>query len=257
MVFRSYYKTKPKNFIPQQPPPELKRPAVLPKSSSIKINSKPALQRPVAHVPSSNDTIVATPKPRAPSISPPGVARPSEAAAPSVKRPHPDKEQNHSPAPKRPKIESKASSQDVRGERRKRRMVTLKTRNPKRLALILGQSMGPSTNGRTSLPSGAPKEQSPSVRDSITAKPVRKPLPTGERKPLPGGPSQSPPALANAHVSASVQASAPLPKLSINTSARPSPSSQGGSPGPSTPASSRPKIKIKIKAQQSQLPPAP
>jgi transcription initiation factor TFIID subunit 2 len=265
VVFQSYYKTKPKQpLVPPIPVPappaapapapspapmpvvEQKRPIPIARTSSIKINThKASTPKPPAPPPSSDmDTIVASSsisrQPSTSSTPVPKPSRPLEASSiPSAKRPRPDKEERHpSPAPKRPKVE-KPSGLDGIVERKKRRIVTLKTKNPKRLALIL--NVKPSLNGRTSLPSG-PARDSSSVKDSITAKPARKPLPSGDqptRKPLPGSSFSSP------------HSQKPSHKISLSTHNTPAPkpkvASPAATPTPSTPASapsSRPKIKI-------------
>ncbi|KAI5467595.1 hypothetical protein BGZ63DRAFT_346670 [Mariannaea sp. PMI_226] len=266
IAFKSYYKTKPKQPIVQQattavvaptpapaPAIEPKRPVPLARTSSIKINthksSTPQRPTPQPHV--EKDTIVASPvvsrQPSTSSSSTPKPSKPDLASIPSAKRPRPDKEERHqSPAPKRPKVE-KHSLPDGGSERKKRRMVTLKTRNLKRLALILGQPLPkPVPNGRTSLPSGPSRDLS-SVKDSITAKPARKPLPSGEhpvRKPLPGGPSSSPHSQKPVHkVSSSTHSlSTPKPKAS-------SPMATSVASTPANPAPARPKIKIIRKPQ--------
>lgn len=262
MVFKSHYKTKAKEPIappPFQPPApipsvsaEPKRPVAIPRTSSIKINTGPKIaapQRPSVTVPNGNDIIVAsTPLPKsssAPSLKPP---RPTDGPlGSSVKRPHSG--EASTPAPKRPKVELKAPGSAPPGgekEKKKRRMVTMKVKSRKRLAVILGKPLPSSTNGRVSLPSGIPRGSPPVVQDSITAKPARKPLPSGDvvRRPLPTGPSASPPA-----------PSLP-PKVTVNTSASPAPAPKSGSPASATPTSARPKIKI-IRKPQPKQPPVP
>ncbi|KAJ3524564.1 hypothetical protein NM208_g12010 [Fusarium decemcellulare] len=263
--FKSHYRTTPKQPIVQAPPPpappapEPKRPLPLPRTSSIKINThkistpqRPAQPQTQSPAPSQNtgdrDTIVASPAlSRQPSVSsssgsrPPWPAEPSPAS--SIKRPRPEKDEHHTPAPKRPKTE-KPSGSDAGPLRKKSRIVTLKTKNPALLAAVLRDSRKPSMNGRTSLPSAAPKEGPPaSVRDSITAKPARKPLPSGDqpvRKPLPGGLASSP------------HAPAPSPKISLNTQSGSTPKPKSASPAATTPTGApppRPKIKIIRKPQ--------
>ncbi|KAH6900653.1 hypothetical protein B0T10DRAFT_33594 [Thelonectria olida] len=258
MVFQSYYKTKPKQPlvqpapVPAPPPPppppppalvpmpivEQKRPIPIARTSSIKINthraSTPKLPAPQ---PSSDvDTIVASSSiSRQPSTSSTPVSKPSRpleaSSIASSKRPRPDKEERHpSPAPKRPKVE-KPSGLDGFTERKKSRWVTLKTKNIKRLALIL--SPKPSLNGRTSLPSG-PARDSSSVKDSITAKPARKPLPSGDqptRKPLPGSSFSSPHSQKPSHkISLSTHhTSTPKPKVA-SPAATPTPSIPAAAP---------------------------
>lgn len=184
-------------------------------------------------------SIINVPKPATPADTPTSGSVP--------KRPRPEKDENGSPAPKRPKTETHRStpkSATPDGVPRKRRMVTLRTSNPKRLALILGQSMSPPPPNRTALPSlPAYKESSP-AGDSIVAKPIRKPLPSGgERKPLPGG------------LAAAMAPPSTPSLLKVNTKVSPAPPSRlpGGSASASTPTptSARPKIKIKVKAASS------
>ncbi|KAG5980508.1 hypothetical protein E4U55_003947 [Claviceps digitariae] len=176
-------------------------------------------------------------------------------SAPIPKRPRSANEQA-TPVSKRPKTE--ASSFVNSGKTpKKRRLVTLKTHNSKRLAVILGSTSSSSTSAtssssiRTALPSGAPRESpsgksSGAIKDSIVAK-ARKPLPLGDlhRKPLPG--SASP-------------ISHSTPRVSIDTkSVTPAAAAAAGAgksslpPGSGTPVSARPKIKIIRKPQ----PPAP
>ncbi|ODA79486.1 hypothetical protein RJ55_05079 [Drechmeria coniospora] len=261
--FKSYYKTSPKSSIATPPiVPEAKKPAPLQRTSSIKISTKPAAhvtpQRPIASAPSSVDTIVAHLIPaklqqfnRAPGGGAHHTDLPSSSSA---KRARVGKEDSGSPAPKRPKTEALSSSLNDDKPWVTRRMVTLKTKNPKRLAVILGQSPIATPAGRTALPSKPPGEPSPGgSKDSIAAKPARKPLPTGDggRKPLPNG-----------SVSATAAVSSPLahqpPKLSIDTKVHPSPAAKAASPVTGTPASARPKIKIVRKpVSLPQLPPPP
>ncbi|KAI8691795.1 hypothetical protein LRP88_09059 [Fusarium phalaenopsidis] len=264
VLFKSYYRTKPKEPIVQPPPPppqEPVRPIPLPRTSSIKINTHRSTtpQRPVAPplpqpqtqtqspVPAQSlgekDTIVASPVvSRQPSVSSSSTSKPARPAEPSsvgsIKRPRPEKDEHHTPAPKRPKTE-KPSGPDLGSVRRKSRIVTLKTKTPGLLGVILRDARKQSTNGRTSLPSAAPKDGLPvSVRDTITAKPARKPLPTGDqpiRKPLPGGPASSP------HASASSL------KVSLNSHSNFTPKPKSASPASNTPTGApppRPKIKI-------------
>lgn len=273
VMFKSYYKTKPKEPIPQPPPPapvpapapapvvvpEPKRPIPLPRTSSIKINTHKIStpQRPMSNPPPERDTIVASPVvsvSRQPSVSSSSASKssrpPEPSSASSAKRPRPEKEEHHpSPAPKRPKVEKSLTS-EFGGERKKRRMVTLKTRNPKRLALILGHHPKPIANGRTSLPSGNRKESSPasSIKDSITAKPARKPLPSGEqpvRRALPGGPvsSSHPPT--------------PGPKISLSAHSASTPKPKVQSQAASTPTTGSVRPKIKIIRKPHPPPPAP
>lgn len=258
VVFKSYFKTKPKEALvippPVVPPPiEQKRPAPLPRTSSIKINTHKAATPQRTAVPAAapatgptSDTIVASPvlqrQPSISSISAKPAVPLDFPSAPPVKRPRPEKEENHTPVPKRPKI-TKNSSSEV-GDRRKRCIVTLRA-NPKRLAETLARQQGHhSVNGRTSLPSGPARQSSPVVKDSIVAKPARKPLPTGDsaRKPLPGGPSSS------------QMVPTPGPKNVSHVSATPTPKPKSASPVVATPSNApppRPKIKIVRKPQPS------
>ncbi|KAF7554109.1 hypothetical protein G7046_g6915 [Stylonectria norvegica] len=281
MAFKSYYKTQPKQPIIQPPPPPPpppppvvetqipKRPIILGRSSSIKITTHkaPTPQRviPPPPTPIVNDTIVASPLPRQPSVAlTPKPPRPSEPpSASSAKRPRPDKDENQSPAPKRPKVEKTSSGGDIGGERWKRRIVTLKTGNPKRLAMILNRGSNSSSHGRTSLPGAPAKHSPPVVRDSITAKPARKPLPAGEstRKPLPTGESARKPLPGGPSVSPSTPASTPVQQhkttLHAATGSSSSPKPRTGTPLPNgAPASSAP-VRTKIKIIRKPKPPAP
>ena len=234
---------------------ELKRPVALPRAPSIKINTKGfGTPRPSISGPVDGQPFSATPAARKPSISISKTA--SDIPVPvSVKRPLADKDDNASSAAKRPKTEAPTQPNGLDNQQRRRsKIVTLKTSNPKRLALVLGKrSPTPGGPARASLPGMVKAESTPEeARDSIVAKPVRKPLPTtGEsvRKPLPtGGSSMSPPPLP--------------PKMTIDTNPRVSPAGgQAGSPPPPTPGSAtgRPKIKIIRKPQPgaSSSPPAP
>lgn len=246
--FKSYYKTKPKEPLVQPTPTEPKRPTPLPRAPSIKIKAS-GTPRPSISGPSDGQSINATPVSRHPSIS---VHRSVDTpTSSSAKRPRSDKEGSAPPLAKRPKTQSPALTIGPDGQRRKSKIVTLKTSNPKRLAVVLGQTSKQTGSPRTSLPGIPKKESSPEgIKDSIVAKPIRKPLPTGGdavRKPLPkAGAAMSPPP-------------AP-PKMTINTNAGPAPGA--GSPAPATPGSAstgRPKIKIIRKSQSgpSQSPPAP
>lgn len=236
--FKAHYKTKPKTPISFPAPPEAPRPVSLPRTSSIKINTKAAStpQRPTpVLIKTESDTIVAASTSNtngvAAKASSGSLATPASAAP---KRPRPDHE-NGTPVPKRPKTDSSTANGEKQSK--KRCIVTLKTGNPKRLALILGWQQGSSSNVRTALPTGAPKEPSPGgVKDSIVSKP-RKPLPSGDvvRKPLPGSASPVPHS---------------TPKVSIDTQiATPSVGKAGSPPLSGTPVSARPKIKIIRKPQ--------
>lgn len=224
--FRCYYKTQPKGAISPE------KPAVQ-RTSSIKINTKAAAQRPVGAVGAVAAVGVATGTgPGSPASQPTGAATvarvPETPSTASVKRARSEKEDKGSPAPKCHKAESQPSSAEEKAGK-KRRMVTLRTSNPKRLAVILGQQ--PAASSRTALPWGAPKEPSPGSKDA--AKPARKPLPTGDgpRKPLPNG------------------SGAARPKMSVDTKA-----ASSSKAGPATPVSARPKIKIIRKPQPSPAP---
>lgn len=259
MDFKSFYKTKPKEPYVEPSPAEPKRPASLPRAPSIKINTKGSgTPRPSISGPSGEgSTVTATPTTRKPSIN---ISKPAldTPAASSAKRPLPDKDDSASSVAKRPKTETPTQPNSLAGHRRKSSIVTLKTSNPKRLALVLGQSSAsPGGSARTSLPGMVKREPTPEgVQDSIVAKPVRKPLPSGGesvRKPLPtGGSSISPPP----------PPPPPPPKMTINTNPGAAPATgQAGPPPTPTPGSAtgRPKIKIIRKPQPgaSQSPPAP
>ena len=257
--FKSWYKTKPKEPLIEPPPAEPKRPVALPRAPSIKINTKgTGTPRPSISVPAvESPAVTETPAPRKPSViseSKAVVSAPLQAHA-TPKRPLPDAHASASSVAKRPKMQTPIQVNGGSNPKR-RKMVTLRTNNPKRLALVLAQApQQPATPARTSLP-GMPRKESPAeaVHDSIVAKPMRKPLPTGgesARKPLPtSGSSMSPPP-------------PPPPKMTTNTnSGRPATGpGKAGSPQPPTPGSgvARPKIKIKRKPQPgaSQSPPAP
>ncbi|OAA40658.1 Armadillo-like helical [Metarhizium rileyi] len=236
--FKSHYKTRPKHPITFPDPPEVSRPAPLPRTSSIKIStSKVSTPQRPAPLPgrSESGTIVAalvSDTNGAPVKA--DLGKPVTPASAAPKRPRPENE-GGTPVSKRPKTDSATP----KGEKpsKKRRIVTLKTANPKRLAVVLGLPLGPVPNARTALPTGAPKEPSPgSSKDSITAKP-RKPLPSGEaaRKPLPGNASPIPQS---------------TPKMSVDTRvATPSVGKAGSPPASATPVGARPKIKIIRKPQ--------
>ncbi|KAI9163155.1 Transcription initiation factor TFIID subunit [Paramyrothecium foliicola] len=251
MTFKSYYKTKtktktPVSMPPPAPPPDVKRPPTIARAPSIKISSSKASAPVRTPLPSAGEsgTIVAsaTVKNRDnPPVSKAGTGTEGSANS-TIKRPRPEKDEHGPPVAKRHKLESSATPGPPSSGARRRLVVTLKTTDRKRLALVLRKT--PPTNGsvRTALPSTTAKEPPPhSIRDSITAKPVRKPLPSGElpRKPLPGTggmTSASPPALSS------------TPKPVIKTEPSPQPAV---SPSVSTPASAtaRPKIKIIRKPQ--------
>ena len=237
MNFRSYYKTKAKNPISFPTAPDAFRPPPLHKTSSIKIHTKSSTPHRLSLAKSESDTYVVASAPRAngpngaaaqPDVSFASTPPPLQAAP---KRPRPEKDEHATPAPKRPKTEG------FNGEKllKKRRIVTMRTTNPKRLAAILGVPVGAPTSHRTALPSATTGD----LPDGTAAK-VRKPLPTGgdgARKPLPGSASPVPNM---------------TPRASIDTKAStPSAGTTAGSPA--TPASSRPKIKI-IRKPQPQPP---
>ncbi|KAG6009002.1 hypothetical protein E4U43_000073 [Claviceps pusilla] len=250
-----------------QTPSVPSRPTPLPRVPSIKINTKPSgtPQRSCPLPPKKNnvsETIVAASAPtHTPTSAPPRTnGTPSVSRAPSAsfatpsgpifKRPRPGNEQV-TPVSKRPKTEASSvvngNGNGNGGGRilKKRRVVTLKTKNPKRLAVILGVPANtPSSNVRTALPSGAPRESpsgtpSGAVKNSIVAK-ARKPLPTGDlvRKPLPGTASPVP------H---------PTPRVSVDAKSTAAAGGAAGgaasNAGSATPGSARPKIKIIRKPQ--------
>lgn len=238
--FKPYYKIKAKGLVAASSSTDIKRPPVLPRTSSIKINTKAATpQRPAA--PATGDTIVArtpltngskaTPTPNGDAVS-----------GATAKRPRPEKEEGSSPAPKRPKTATVGENAPTK---KQRRMVTLKTTNPSRLAVILGQTAASPAPGRTALPGFAPKE-SPS--SDGTPKPARKPLPTGDapRKPLPTGSAPSTP-------TPPPPPPTPKVKVEVNAATAPAPAAtpSASSPGAETPQGgvSRPKIKIVRKPQ--------
>ncbi|KAG5933801.1 hypothetical protein E4U53_000862 [Claviceps sorghi] len=273
VTFKAYHKIKAKDPPPApapapappsyaaSPPPALQsipslssRPTAVPRAPSIKINTKPSgtPQRslPLPSTKSALDTTVSTSTPARPNgmaSVPHTPAGPVTPSVPISKRSRPGNEQP-TPVPKRPKTEPLSFANGGRIPT-KRRIVTMKTRNPKRLAVILGQPpatpVTPFSNVRTALPSGAPRESSSgAVRDSIVAK-ARKPLPSGDvvRKPLPGGTSPA------AHAT---------PKVSVDTKSG-TPAAAAGAestsltPGGGTPVSVRPKIKIIRKPQPPAL----
>ncbi|KAM0485170.1 hypothetical protein ACHAPX_001151 [Trichoderma viride] len=299
MNFKSYYKTKLKNAVPapRTLAPEVKLPPPLPRSSSIKINTKaaqPPQPQPLSQ-PSQPARPAAIPKPMPPAdtiVAAPGVSRPLNGTNSLLKtgvklesqlgvlakRPRPEKG-DQVPTPKRPKVEGPSSSfERITALPKKRRIVTLRTSNPKRLAVILGHTKTlSSVPSRTALPSGAPKEQ-PALglaKDINALKPARKPLPSGDivRKPLPiGGSASSLSSLGSSPTSkifAKHRPPMPGPKPpSKSPSKSQSPSKSATPPVPSQPAaaataapapvpSARPKIKIIRKPQPTQAPPAP
>ncbi|RGP79603.1 transcription initiation factor tfiid subunit 2 [Fusarium longipes] len=290
LKFKAHYKTKPKEPVvqplplptpaPAAPivaPVEPKRPVPVQKPSSIKINThktapplqrssvppqRPSVATPVqspkpSQTKGERDTIVASPVlSRQPSVSSSSGSKPSwppePPSAPNIKRPRPDKDEHHTPAPKRPKVEKPfGPDSGVPVKKKKRRMVRLKVA-PHRLASVLKDEKKPIVNGRTSLPSGGSRDTVPlpfnSRSDSITAKPARKPLPTGDaaRRPLPGGPASSPPERKISLSASAHSNSTPKPK---------SASPVTSTPTPGAPPTQRPKIKIIRKSNPSQPPP--
>ncbi|KAJ4165176.1 hypothetical protein LMH87_006819 [Akanthomyces muscarius] len=251
--FKSYYKVKPKvplpaiSAAPIAPPisngTEFKKPSLIGRTSSIKISTKPSISgapRALSKPPIVQDSIVAHSQPQT-------NGSPASTPGPVAKRPRPEKEEHASPAPKRPKTET---PMEAKGLWKKRRMVTLRTANPSRLAVILGKSQSSTPAPvRTALPGSTRPESS----GEDTPLKIRKPLPSGGvvRRPLPTGGASSTPQ----------QTPAPKPKISVSTSSTPSaarpvstptPALGGaGSPAPDTPssASGRPKIKIVRKPQ--------
>lgn len=294
--FKSYYKTKLKNSVPapRTPVPEVKLPPPLPRSSSIKINTKAAQPPAPAPQPSQPARPVTISKPTPPAdtiVAAPGVPRPLNGTSSLLKtgvklesqsgllakRPRPEKGDQVS-TPKRPKVEQPSSSSfdKITALPKKRRIVTLKTSNPKRLAVILGHTKTLSSiPSRTALPSAAPKEQ-PALglaKDINALKPARKPLP-GEivRKPLPmGGSSSSLSSLPGSQTTSKIfakhrppmpgpKASSKSPSKSPSKSATPPVASQPAAAAAATSApvpSARPKIKIIRKPQPTQASPAP
>ncbi|KFA72323.1 hypothetical protein S40288_02410 [Stachybotrys chartarum IBT 40288] len=251
MKFKAYYRTTPKRpLAAPMPPPELKRPVPLPRTSSIKLNTKSSTpQRTPLPTTAETDTIVASSMAQPPPAAAVKATPASEAPPiPAPKRPRPEKEEHATPAPKRPKTENKTPSFEGEKVKKKRRIVNLKVK-PQSLASILGLTVPIKTEGsiRTALPSKAPKESPPaSVRDSITAKTVRKPLPNGEsavRKPLPSG---------GASASSLGPTGSTKPPVKLETSYPPA-SSPPSSSTPSSAAPARKKIKI---IRKSQPPPA-
>lgn len=296
MNFKSYYKTKLKNSVPapRTPVPEVKLPPPLPRSSSIKINTKAAQPPAPAPQPSQPARPVTISKPTPPAdtiVAAAGVPRPLNGTSSLLKtgvklesqsgllakRPRPEKGDQVS-TPKRPKVEQPSSSSfdKITALPKKRRIVTLKTSNPKRLAVILGHTKTLSSiPSRTALPSAAPKEQ-PALglaKDINALKPARKPLP-GEivRKPLPmGGSSSSLSSLPGSQTTSKIfakhrppmpgpKASSKSPSKSPSKSATPPVASQPAAAAAATSApvpSARPKIKIIRKPQPTQASPAP
>lgn len=289
LTFKSYFKSQPKAAVvdipalplptlPAAPVAEPPRPASIPRTQSIKITTKPST--PKISLSSSLPGAVrgATPAtiPRQPSMPKTvSIADTPSSAAPG-KRPRDDVD---SPAPKRPKTESPWDFDGADVPRRKQKIITLKTRDPRKLALILNTNVN-SSPARTSLP--VSKAVSSPARDlgghdsghqkeSISVK-HRKPLPGGgdtrkslpggiDRKPLPGGGGDGKKVSIGSSMSPPPARSSGTPKPSavrhVESSASPAPpssSAAAGSPTVSTPVSARPKIKIKVKPKE---PPPP
>ncbi|KAG9258262.1 transcription initiation factor [Emericellopsis atlantica] len=287
MKFTSHYRIEPKQsksaILPPPPLPAVEAPAPAPlaRAPSIKINTnKPSTPRT-----SFSDAAASQPPPPPKPASfsaPKEVSAPAKPvklpAAPVPKRPFDDSDDDEPMAAKRTKT---STPQPIipSAPGRKRKMITLKTKNPGRLAVILGQK--PPVPRRTSLPGMAPKkEKEPTpegVSASIPPKHSRKPLPIGgvagdsARKPLPGSGDTVRKPLPTGGSSMSPPPPPPEKKsMKINTNtarASPKPLANGasGSPAPATPLSAggRPKIKIIRKSTNpatggsSQSPPAP
>ncbi|KAK0391633.1 hypothetical protein NLU13_1132 [Sarocladium strictum] len=272
MAFKSFYRVQPKTPLIAQPaiPPaaplsaiaEPPRPSPLARTGSIKINTKTSSQR--TSLPGSADTNTPTPSIPRPPSSIPKTLPPSLPATTSIKR---AREDSGSPAPKRPKTEDLWEIPDDK-PRKKSRIVTLRTKDPKRLAVVLNKTFTPSP-ARTSLPGSVPR--TPLVDDSKSArKPlpggsesVRRPLPGGEsstvRKPLPGadGTRKSLPTGSPSSMSPPPPPASSQPAVRVNTSASPAPSSASKpSPGVSTPSSAAPARKIIKIIRKPQPPPS-
>lgn len=254
MSFRSRFRTKPK--VPLPPiNPDVKRPITLQRSSSIKITTKPAATPQRTALPGAAGA--ATNGVKSALGGPPvngNAARRSASATPGPvpKRPLDDKAP--SPAPKRPKTEVELGSAITR------KVVTLRTSNPARLAVILGQPLPTSTPStvRTALPGAAPR---PAV--DATPKPARKPLPGSvERTPVPmlapapapaPAPTPSTPAVSSAAapkiVAATPVAAPPKPALPVLNTTPAGAATHKPAAAPETPVSARPKIKIIRKPQ--------
>ncbi|ATY62572.1 transcription initiation factor [Cordyceps militaris] len=260
VTFKSYYKIKPKVPLPAMVAAapaapvsissgsDIKKLPTIGRTPSIKISTKPtfsSIPRQSSKPPILLDSIVAHSQAQA-------NGSPASATIQVAKRPRPEKEEHASPAPKRPKTDTPS---EAKTQWKKRRMVTLKTANPKRLAVILGKSLSSSPAPlRTALPgSSAPGSSRRESSTENTPLKIRKPLPSGDvvRRPLPTGDA----------VSSSHHTPASKPKISLSMSSTPAamraastPSAiLGGarSPAPETPSSttSRPKIKIIRKPQ--------
>ncbi|KAH7239080.1 hypothetical protein BKA59DRAFT_269340 [Fusarium tricinctum] len=268
-----------KAAIPQRPSVPPQRPSALPQRPSAPPPQRPSAppQRPSAPPPSisspkpsqpkgERDTIVASPVlSRQPSVSSSSGSKPSWPPEPSsasnIKRPRPDKDEHHTPAPKRPKVE-KPFGTDSGVPKKTRRMVTLRVR-PSRLASILKKPSKSGMNGRAPLPSGSSRDGLPSSSlksDSITAKPARKPLPSGDvvRRPLPGGSAPSPQPPPERKPSHGIVA--PERKISLNTHSSSTPKPKSASPATSTPPPGEPPVqrrKIKIIRKSNPAPAAP
>lgn len=255
ITFKSYFKTMPKGAVPPPPPPapapvaEPSRGTPVPRTSSIKISTNKAStpQRPARAVAGTDDTTTDQARvSQLPSGTTGKVHRPSEASSiSSGKRSRLEAEEEMTPAPKRPKIESQSSNLEDQQPWKRRRLVTLKINNISRLAMILGQQRSPvsATGARTVLPSKAPKQvPSGSAAEGAAAKQTRRPLPTGNgvRRPLPNGSASS----------ASSPGTPPLPKTSAAADASGSASSpKSASSTAGAPTSARTKIRIVRKPQ--------
>ncbi|KAF5668568.1 transcription initiation factor tfiid subunit 2 [Fusarium heterosporum] len=246
---------------PQRPSAPPQRPSVPPQRPS----ASPSIQSPKPSQPKGErDTIVASPVlSRQPSVTSSSGSKPSWPPEPSssanIKRPRQDKDEHHTPAPKRPKVE-KPFGTESSVPKKPRKMVHLRVR-PSRLASVLRKSSKPSTNGRAPLPSGLSRDGPPpssSKSDSITAKPVRKPLPSGDvvRRPLPGGPASLPQPVPERK--ASHNTPAPERKVSLNTHSSSTPKPKSASPATSTPPPGEPPVqRRKIKIIRKSNPPPP
>ncbi|PHH78364.1 hypothetical protein CDD80_6987 [Ophiocordyceps camponoti-rufipedis] len=152
MSFKSYYRTKPRGSASPPPPvPELKKAGPPHRTGSIKINTKSATPQRPSVASATPLGSVTTPAPPSASQLSASASRTSETSA---KRSRVDKEDAGTPAPKRPKT---ASRSEVDKVAKKSHIVTLKTKDRKRLKLVMDQASGPTASGRTPLPSGPPK----------------------------------------------------------------------------------------------------
>lgn len=238
MNFKSFYKIHPTIPLSPSPDPQVVKPALAPRTPSIKISTKAsALQRSTS-LPKGPDVTVAPSLPirdGSPPIKMTPVPEFSQATAPqsAPKRPRPEDGQL-TPVPKRTKTETLGYNGDKIPK--KRRLLTLQTRNPRRLAVILGLPSEPSSTHRTALPTGARRDPSPGTSKDAGAAKARKPLPGVEstRKPLLGGGSPA------AHTA---------PKVSLD---RKHSSPPGDAPDPD--ATVQPRLK-KIKIVRKRQPP--